>query len=111
MPGEPQMIRTYAEFWPTYVNAHRHPVTRTLHFIGTSLAILCLIAGFISPWWMLAAPVIAYAFAWVGHFRVEKNTPATFGHPIWSLISDLKMYGLMWLGRMAAETERLGDGL
>ena len=104
-----QPIRTYGEFWPYYVNAHRRPMTRRLHFIGTSLAILCIaavIAGS-SLWLLLAAPVIAYAFAWAGHFWMEKNTPATFGHPIWSLVSDFRMFGLMCLGRMTQEVKRI----
>jgi hypothetical protein len=102
-------IRTYADFWPTYVNAHRHPMTRTLHFIGTTLAILCLVAGLIgySLWLLPAAPFIAYGFAWAAHFWMEKNRPATFGHPFMSLISDFRMYGLMWLGRMDGEVARL----
>ena len=106
-----QPIRTYGEFWPYYVNAHRHPLTRALHFIGTSLAIFCLVAvvvGMIDSWFLLAVPVIAYGFAWAAHFIVEKNTPATFGHPLWSLVSDVRMIGLMCVGRMAKEVERTG---
>ena len=112
MPVEQQMPPTYADFWPYYVDAHRHPMTRTLHFIGTSVAILCLaaaVAGF-SPWFLLAAPVIGYGFAWVGHFWVEKNTPATFGHPVWSLMSDFRMFGLMCVGRMGDELKRVERG-
>lgn len=107
----PDSIRTLAEFWPVYVSAHHHPMTRRLHFVGTTLAILCIVAVILgySPWLLLAAPVIAYGFAWVGHFWMEKNRPATFGHPFMSLVSDFRMYGLMWLGRMTAEGERLSD--
>lgn len=104
-------IRTLSDFWPTYVGAHRHPMTRRLHFIGTTLAILCIaavLAGY-SRWLLLAAPVIAYGFAWAGHFWMEKNRPATFGHPVMSLVSDFRMYGLMWAGRMTAEVEHLSD--
>ena len=40
----------------------------------------------------LAAPVVGYGFAWVGHFFVEGNKPATFKHPLWSLRGDLVMW-------------------
>jgi hypothetical protein len=45
--------------------------------------------------------VVAYAFAWTGHFMIEGNKPATFGHPFWSFISDFRMMGLMMTGRLA----------
>lgn len=49
---------------------------------------------------MLGAVVFAYAFAWVGHFRVEHNRPATFTYPLWSLAGDFRMCGLMWTGQL-----------
>jgi len=41
----------------------------------------------------------AYAFAWVGHFVIEKNRPATFSYPIWSLGGDHLMFFSMLVGR------------
>ncbi|MEM9190199.1 MAG: DUF962 domain-containing protein [Myxococcota bacterium] len=55
----------------------------------------------------LASPVVfpagvmfAYGCAWVGHFRVEHNRPATFKYPLWSLVSDWKMWAEMAQGRL-----------
>jgi hypothetical protein len=48
--------------------------------------------------WLL--PVIGYGFAWVGHFIIEKNRPATFKHPLWSLMGDFKMFYLMCSGKL-----------
>jgi hypothetical protein len=49
-----------------------------------------------------------YGVAWIGHYFIEKNRPATFTYPVWSFLGDFKMYGLMWQGKMTAEIERLG---
>jgi hypothetical protein len=40
----------------------------------------------------LSALVIAYGFAWVGHFYYELNKPATFIYPIYSLLGDFRMH-------------------
>lgn len=104
------IIGSYREFWPFYVSQHLRPGTRALHFAGTTAVILCVIAAIVwRVWWLLLlAPVAGYGPAWVAHFFVERNKPATFSYPAWSLLGDFHMYGLMWLGRMDAEIARLG---
>jgi hypothetical protein len=80
---------------------------RTLHFVGTSLVYMVLVLAILgSALWVLAAPLIGYGFAWVGHFVFEKNRPATFTYPLWSLRGDFRMHRLMLLGRMKPEIER-----
>lgn len=100
---------TYKAFWHSYVAEHRSPLNRRLHFVGTGLALACLLTASMlgSPWPLLGAPLFGYAFAWGGHFFVEKNRPATFAHPIWSLLADFQMFGLMCLGRMDREVRRM----
>ena len=93
-------IATFAEFWPFYLRQHSKPGTRAWHYLGTSLTLLCLAAAFATRnLWLVAIMVVAgYAPAWIGHFTVEKNRPATFRYPLWSLISDFRLYW-MWLNR------------
>ena len=94
-------ISSFSEFWPHYVRAHSRLGTRILHGIGSVAALLLVVGGFVvSPWLFLLAPIIGYGFAWYGHFFVEHNKPATFGHPFWSLAADYKMIFLMLTGRM-----------
>lgn len=100
-------IRTFDEFWPYYVRAHSKPRTRILHACGSVLAILMVVLAFaVNLWFLALAPLIGYGFAWYGHFFVEGNRPATFGHPFYSLAADYRMLFLMMAGRMDAEVSR-----
>jgi hypothetical protein len=104
-----EKIKTYAEFWDFYVAEHQQPLTRLLHFIGTSLG-LVLLVWFIKNGTYLYLPlclVVGYAFAWFSHFVIEKNKPASFKYPLWSFISDYKMMFYMLTGRMNREVERV----
>ena len=101
-------LQSFAEFWPFYVREHAHPLNRQLHFIGSSLGGVCLLALFCTGNLLLLplGLVIGYGFAWVGHFFVEKNKPASFHYPLWSFCADWKMWAYILMGRMNAEVER-----
>lgn len=101
-------IQTYRDFWPFYLREHSKPSTRALHYFGTTLVFVALAWAIWSRnwWFLLAMPVAGYFFAWVGHFFVEKNRPATFTYPFWSLISDFRMYFVWLSGQMGKELER-----
>lgn len=99
---------TYAAFWPVYLAAHRKRATRLWHFLGTcaGFALVILAAAFADWRLLVAAPLVGYAPAWLSHFLVEGNRPATFGHPLWSFASDLRMLGLWLAGRLEGEYRR-----
>jgi hypothetical protein len=90
------------------VLAHRHPVTRRFHFVGTLLAWGLLAAAIVlrEVWLVLAALVVPYALAWFSHFFVEHNRPPTFRYPLWSWLADQRMVGLMLVGKMSEEVRR-----
>jgi hypothetical protein len=94
---------TFAEFFPFYLGEHQHPVCRTLHFIGTSLGLGCLIQALLaaSGVWLLAGLVVGYAFAWVGHFVFEKNKPASFKQPLYSFMGDWVMWWQLLTGQLS----------
>jgi hypothetical protein len=104
-------IADFETFWPFYVSQHRKAGTRALHFTGVTLSLLLLAASAVTarPWLVLWAVVAGYLFAWIGHFFIEKNRPATFQYPLWSLAGDFRMYALMWRGRMSEELRKSSD--
>lgn len=102
-------MNNYSEFWDFYVSEHSKPMTRTLHFIGTTLGLFLLVWLIWRGMWYYfpLSFVVGYAFAWFAHFVIEKNRPATFKYPLWSFISDYKMIWFMLTGRMNAELDRV----
>jgi hypothetical protein len=107
---QPEM-RTFEDFWPYYVRQHANETNRTLHVVGMTLTLGSVAAGLLTrrASFFLAAPVFGYGFAWVGHFFVEGNKPATFTYPLWSLRGDLLMWWKTVSGTMRAEVERVAS--
>lgn len=101
-------FRSFPEFWPYYLREHSKRGTRALHFVGTTLVVATAAAAAIArrPAWLLGAPVVGYGFAWVSHFFIEHNKPASFKHPLWSLQGDFKMWAMTIAGSLDAEIER-----
>ena len=98
-----QRYASFAEFYPFYLGEHAHPVCRRLHVVGSTLVlaiIVAVIARIVSPWALLALPLVGYGFAWIGHFYFEKNKPATFKYPLYSFAGDWVMYRDILIGRI-----------
>jgi hypothetical protein len=79
-----------------------------LHLLGTTLALCFILAGISTGRWvlLLAAFMCGYGFAWVAHFFVEHNRPASFRYPVWSLAADFKMWWAALTGRLPGELQR-----
>jgi hypothetical protein len=103
-------IESFEDFYPYYLREHAKPQTRALHYVGTWLATLAMVACVVTgnPWVLLAVPVAGYGPAWFAHFFIEKNRPATFRYPLWSLAGDFRM-AFSWLtGHIGEDLERAG---
>lgn len=105
----PHEIHNFDDFWLFYLRAHSTPACRVTHYLGTAAAISIVGAGIlVSPWFLLAVALVGYGPAWFGHFVIEKNVPAVFGHPFWSFIADFRMLGMALSGRLSSELARAG---
>ena len=93
---------SFREFYPFYLDEHRHPVSRRLHFLGSCGVLVLLLVALLTAnaWWLLAALACGYGCAWIGHFFFEKNRPATFTHPVYSFMGDWVMFKDILAGRI-----------
>ena len=100
--------KSFAEFWPFYVTEHSKQGTRILHLVGTTTSIALLIYLIATGlWWLFPLAFIpGYGCAWLAHFLIEKNRPATFKYPLWSFLADYKMIALMVTGKIGSEIEK-----
>lgn len=99
---EARRYTTFREFYPFYLSEHRNRTCRRLHFLGSTLALVCLVLLISTgnPGWLLAGLVAGYGFAWIGHFAFEKNRPASFRQPLFSFMGDWVMYKDILTGRI-----------
>jgi hypothetical protein len=100
--ADPKSFKTFQEFYPYYLAEHSNANCRRLHFVGSTLALACvvLLFGTGNPYWLLMGLLCGYGFAWIGHFVFEKNRPATFSRPLYSFLGDWAMYRDILTGRL-----------
>lgn len=99
---EPVRYTSLREFYPVYLNEHKHPVCRRLHFIGSSISLLLLISAILTFDFslLLLAVIQGYGLAWIGHYFFEHNRPATFEYPWLSFQGDWRMWWEMLTGKV-----------
>lgn len=96
-------IKKYSKFYLYYLKEHSHKNTRVMHFVGTLFFVLFLVLAISNS--SIAAFLlgvgIVYGFAWLSHYVVERNKPATFQYPFWSLISDFRLCFEILIGKQS----------
>ena len=95
-------ITSFKEFYPFYLSEHSKPLTKIFHAIGSLCVIGIIIYSIITSNFKLLylTPVFGYGFAWVSHFFIEKNKPATFKFPLYSFLGDWVMLKDMLTGKI-----------
>ena len=61
--ADPRAFKTFAEFYPFYLGEHNNRTCRRLHFVGSSLGLVCLAMVFVTsnPLWGAALGAVVYA--------------------------------------------------
>ncbi len=101
-PVDPRSFTRFAEFYPFYLSEHSNLTCRRLHFLGSTLTLVCLamLMATGKPQYVLYALLCGYGCAWVGHFGFEHNKPASFKRPLYSFMGDWVMYRDIWAGKV-----------
>lgn len=105
-----ERFTTYSAFFDFYLSEHSHPGTRALHYLGSTCGVAALILTIwtSNPLWILAGLTAGYGCAWIGHFFIEHNRPATFKYPLWSFMGDYHMY-FLWLTGQLGKRRKLAS--
>jgi len=95
-------FRRFADFYPFYLSEHSNRTNRRLHFLGTTLGVAAIAHSLstLNFWWLPAGLVAGYGCAWIGHFFIERNRPATFTYPLYSFMGDWVMWKDMLTGKI-----------
>lgn len=102
----------FDEFWRHYLNAHRHPGTRAMHYSATVVGMITTILALYHQEPLFCAGGIAFAvvMAVTSHWFVERNQPLIKVNAFYGAMADLKMCWLGLTGGIGAEYARLGLG-
>ena len=93
---------SFETFYAFYLKEHSNTTCRRLHFLGSTLSLICLAMLAITgkPQYFLYGLLCGFGCACIGHFVFEKNKPASFKRPLYSFMGDWVMYKDMWTGKI-----------
>ena len=103
---------SYSDFWRLYLDAHRNPLTRGMHYAATAVGAGATLAAALLGEILLAPAGIAVAVGMaVGSHRfIEHNRPLIRINPLYGAACDLRMLWLAMIGGLPREYQRLGLG-
>ena len=103
---------TFAEFWRLYLDVHRNPLTRGMHYSATIVGVLATLLAIYQEQPLFCAAGIGFAviMAVTSHWWVEHNQPLIRVNAFYGALADLRMCWLALTGGISAEYARLGLG-
>ncbi|MEQ1505841.1 MAG: Mpo1-like protein [Myxococcota bacterium] len=110
-------IQSLNEFWPYYLSEHRSPVSRALHFVGTTGFFASIVASLAwNPMWFSVGLAVAIAAGWWGATRIEPHRAAFLPMALivvpmavtspWVLGGVVGAYACAWIGHFRVEHNR-----
>jgi hypothetical protein len=111
MPTEKRGFEiSYSDFWRLYLDAHRHPATRGVHYAATMVGAASTLASAVLGEVLLAplGIIIAVGMAVGSHRFIEHNRPLIRINPLYGALCDLRMLWLGISGGLPREYARLG---
>jgi hypothetical protein len=109
MPTHKREI-SYSDFWRLYLDAHRRPATRGVHYAATVVGAASTLASALLGEVLLAplGILVAFGMAIGSHRFIEHNRPLIRINPFYGALCDLRMMWLAMTGGLPREYARLG---
>jgi hypothetical protein len=101
---------SYSDFWRLYLDAHRRPATRGMHYAATAVGAASTLASAMLGEILLAplGILVAVGMAVGSHRFIEHNSPLIRINPLFGALCDLRMLWLAITGGLPGEYARLG---
>jgi hypothetical protein len=101
---------SYSDFWRLYLDAHRRPATRGMHYAATLVGAAGTLASAMTGEILLAplGILVAVGMAVGSHRFIEHNRPLIRINPLFGALCDLRMLWLAITGGLPGEYARLG---
>jgi hypothetical protein len=101
---------SYSDFWRLYLDAHRRPATRGMHYAATLVGAASTLASAVLGEILLAplGLMLAVGMAVGSHRFIEHNRPLIRINPFYGALCDLRMMWLAMTGGLPREYARLG---
>lgn len=108
--GRPRL--TFQQFWRLYLDAHRHPATRGVHYSATFVGALSVGVSVTlhDILFVLCGIPLAVVMAVGSHWWIEHNQPLIRVNAFYGALADMRMCWLGLTGGLADEYDRLGLG-